>query len=57
MKHYCPMCGEQWDEDRCGVCGWHEGKPQRYTASPARVEPTAAQRARRRVSRERTDQR
>jgi hypothetical protein len=20
------MCGEKWDGERCGVCGWHEGK-------------------------------
>jgi len=26
MKHYCPMCGEQWNEDVCAVCGWHESK-------------------------------
>ena len=32
MKHYCPMCGEQWNDDVCAACGWHEGKPQRYTA-------------------------
>lgn len=24
MKHHCPMCGEQWDEDWCRVCGWKE---------------------------------
>ena len=22
MKHYCPMCGDQWNEDRCVTCGW-----------------------------------
>ncbi len=26
MKHYCPMCGEQWNDDRCGICGWYEPK-------------------------------
>jgi hypothetical protein len=26
VKHYCPMCGEQWDDNRCGVCGWSEPK-------------------------------
>jgi uncharacterized membrane protein YvbJ len=24
MKHYCPMCGEQWNEDVCQSCGWQE---------------------------------
>ena len=24
MKHHCPMCGEQWNEDVCGSCGWKE---------------------------------
>lgn len=24
MKHHCPMCGEQWDEDVCATCGWKE---------------------------------
>jgi hypothetical protein len=24
MKHYCPMCGEQWNEDVCETCGWKE---------------------------------
>ena len=32
MKHHCPMCGEQWDEDICATCGWHEYKQPRYTA-------------------------
>lgn len=31
MKHYCPMCGEQWNDDVCEVCGWREGKQTRYT--------------------------
>lgn len=31
MKHNCPMCGEQWNEDVCGTCGWHEGKQIRYS--------------------------
>lgn len=30
MKHHCPMCGEQWNEDVCEFCGWREGKPVRY---------------------------
>jgi hypothetical protein len=24
MKHHCPMCGEQWNEDVCATCGWKE---------------------------------
>lgn len=24
MKHHCPMCGEQWNEDVCAACGWKE---------------------------------
>jgi uncharacterized membrane protein YvbJ len=32
MKHFCPMCGEQWDDDVCAACGWREGKKTRYTA-------------------------
>ena len=31
MKHHCPMCGEQWNEDVCAACGWHEGKQARYS--------------------------
>jgi hypothetical protein len=31
MKHHCPMCGEQWNEDKCGSCGWYEGKQPRYS--------------------------
>jgi hypothetical protein len=30
-KHNCPMCGEQWNEDVCGSCGWFEGKQPRYS--------------------------
>jgi uncharacterized membrane protein YvbJ len=30
MKHNCPMCGEQWNEDVCQSCGWFEGKQPRY---------------------------
>lgn len=26
MKHYCPMCGERWNDDKCAVCGWYEPK-------------------------------
>ena len=26
MKHHCPMCGEQWNDDKCGICGWYEPK-------------------------------
>ena len=32
MKHHCPMCGEQWNEDVCATCGWHEGKQTRYSS-------------------------
>src|SRR5436190_1964343 len=39
MKHYCPMCGEQWDEDVCGACGWFEGKPLRYSGRPDMTKP------------------
>ena len=31
MKHHCPMCGEQWNEDVCASCGWFEGKQPRYS--------------------------
>jgi len=31
MKHYCPMCGEQWNDDVCATCGWFEGKQARYS--------------------------
>lgn len=31
MKHHCPMCGEQWDEDTCASCGWCEGKQPRWS--------------------------
>lgn len=31
MKHHCPMCGEQWNEDKCYSCGWSENKQPRYT--------------------------
>lgn len=24
MKHHCPMCGEQWNNDVCASCGWKE---------------------------------
>jgi len=24
MKHHCPMCGEQWNDDVCASCGWKE---------------------------------
>lgn len=24
MKHFCPMCGEQWNDDECRGCGWLE---------------------------------
>jgi hypothetical protein len=33
VKHYCPMCAEQWDEDWCRTCGWKE--PPRQLASIA----------------------
>lgn len=42
MKHHCPMCGEQWDEDRCQSCGWFEGKPQRYTEPRRKRQPKTA---------------
>lgn len=35
-KHYCPMCGEQWDDSFCLTCGWHEGKRPKYTGDPRR---------------------
>lgn len=35
MKHHCPMCGEQWNEDVCGSCGWFEGKQARYSGRDA----------------------
>jgi hypothetical protein len=31
MKHFCPMCGEQWNDDVCASCGWYEGDHKRYT--------------------------
>jgi hypothetical protein len=34
MKHYCPMCGEQWNDDECQSCGWREGKQARHSAAP-----------------------
>lgn len=34
MKHHCPMCGEQWNDDVCASCGWFEGKPARYSPKP-----------------------
>lgn len=43
MKHHCPMCGEQWDEDVCATCGWKE--PQRVLGEVVdtvlRYRPTA----------------
>lgn len=39
MKHYCPMCGEQWDEDACKTCGWREGKQPRYTTPRKPAKP------------------
>jgi hypothetical protein len=41
MKHYCPMCGEQWNEDVCESCGWREGKQPRYTEAPRRPQRKA----------------
>jgi uncharacterized membrane protein YvbJ len=35
MKHHCPMCGEQWNEDVCASCGWFEGKQSRYSGLDA----------------------
>lgn len=35
MKHHCPMCGEQWNEDVCVSCGWFEGKQARYSGRDA----------------------
>ena len=35
MKHFCPMCGEQWDDDRCDSCGWSESKQPRCTREPS----------------------
>lgn len=35
MKHHCPMCGEQWNEDKCASCGWFEGKQPRYSGRDA----------------------
>lgn len=42
MKHYCPMCGEQWNDDYCAACGWREGKQPRYTSSRKRNGPRKA---------------
>jgi hypothetical protein len=44
MKHNCPMCGEQWDEDVCGSCGWHEGKQTRYSGPRRRARATGVKR-------------
>jgi hypothetical protein len=45
MKHHCPMCGEQWNEDLCLSCGWYEGKHLRWLDAVAdtvlRYRPTA----------------
>lgn len=35
MKHHCPMCGEQWNDDVCASCGWFEGKQARYSGLDA----------------------
>lgn len=40
MKHYCPMCGEQWNDDVCETCGWREGKQLRYTEPRKRTNTT-----------------
>jgi uncharacterized membrane protein YvbJ len=45
MKHFCPMCGEQWDEDACSSCGWREGKQIRYT-TPIDYDAVSRQRRR-----------
>jgi hypothetical protein len=37
VKHFCPMCGEQWNDDKCEACGWFEGKQTRYT-EPVKAE-------------------
>lgn len=44
MKHHCPMCGEQWDEDACQSCGWSEGKQVRYSGLDAIVDTVLAYR-------------
>jgi hypothetical protein len=46
MKHHCPMCGEQWNEDQCESCGWREGKPVRYTGGDQPVNAKTADRMR-----------
>lgn len=35
--HHCPMCGEPWNEDVCGVCGWFEGKQPRWSEGRTRA--------------------
>lgn len=36
MKHHCPMCGEQWNDDVCAACGWFEGKQRTYSSRDRR---------------------
>jgi hypothetical protein len=60
MKHYCPMCGEQWNDDKCGICGWYEPKALnaiadvvlRYRPKPKSEPAKERRRKRRRVERE-----
>lgn len=58
MKHYCPMCGEQWDDNRCGVCGWSEPKSMSaldaVTDAVLRYRPTSRSEPARQRKRRRT---
>ena len=44
MKHHCPMCGEQWNDDKCSSCGWFEGKQPRHHALDMIVDKVLAYR-------------
>jgi hypothetical protein len=48
VKHYCPMCGEQWNDDVCASCGWSEGKQPRYTPERLPTDYATVSRERRR---------
>lgn len=35
----CPMCGETWNRDICGVCGWCEDEKRRRAVLRQRLRP------------------
>lgn len=41
MKHHCPMCGEQWNDDVCASCGWKERALNAIADTVLRYRPKA----------------